>query len=328
MEMKMNYQMPFTMPSLSDKSKLDVNYEKVKEIKEAFDASELALKHLDKSIEILREARGWGAYDIVAGGGMSSYVKRDRMKAASKNMKATKEAVENFKSQIKDVEKFESLNLTESSLLLDVFFDNLFTDFVVQSKINEALDKCIDARRDIVPINKDLKSQLNPDLLAFYYLEKDKRELSPQEFNKKQKGLIDLAILKANKSLVILQKTQHSIDKTNEKIEKNKKIFGKNFSAESKWSKTKDLIKDSNFSIGHLYKSLEGIHDIHPTMSENLLKFKELTEKIVKSDNVIYKKDALQIYADASKGCADTISLVENILNILKNSSEKYHFEE
>jgi len=324
----MNSQIPNTMPSPINKSKLDEKYEKVKEIKEAFDASEDALKHINKSIELLREARGWGEFDIIGGGGLTSLAKREAMKAASIKMKATKEAVENFKSQIKDVEKFESLNLNESSVLLDVFFDNVFTDFSVQSKINKALDKCREARREIESINSDLDSQLNPELIAFYYLEKDKRELSPQEFNKKQKGLINIAISKANNTLNLLQMTQHSIDKTNEKIEKNKKIFGKNFSAESKWSKTKHLIKDSSYSLGRFYNSLEGIHDIHPTMSENLLKFIELNDKIASYKDVIYEKNALQIYADAKKICSDTISHVESIINVLKNSSEKYQIEE
>jgi len=329
MEMQMNSQMPFTMPSPIDNSKLDKKYEQIKEIKEAFDVSEDALKHLNKSIELLYEARSWGEVDIYLGGGMAtSAIKHEKIKGAIYEIQASNKAIENLKNELKDVNKIESLKLSNSTVVFDVVFDIVFADFKVQSKIKKTLNNCIEARKEISSINKELSSHLNPELLAFYYLEKDKRELSPKEFNEKQKKLINSAIPKAKNTLNLLQMTQHSINKVSDKVESNKKFFGKNFSAENKLPKARNLITDCNLSIDYLYKSLVGIHGVYFTMSEDLLKFRDGTDKIARSNDIIYENDAVQNFANAKKICSDTISCVESIIKELKSRSEKYQIEE
>ena len=107
-----------------------------KEVREAVAAGERALGSLRNAQKCLDGAKNWGIVDMLGGGLVSSLVKRSKMDEAKADLRK-------FQKELRDVSVSMDLRMEIGSFLsfADVFFDNLFVDVMVQSKINEARDQ-------------------------------------------------------------------------------------------------------------------------------------------------------------------------------------------
>ena len=112
------------------------------EINEALDACENALECLEEAKRHLNSARNWGIFDIVGGGLVATLVKRQKMSNAREYMKKTRSALRVLKDELKDVDDILNIDLKTDDFLSfsDYFFDNIFSDLIVQDKINDARD--------------------------------------------------------------------------------------------------------------------------------------------------------------------------------------------
>lgn len=115
-------------------------YDYEKERQEAITAGERALDSLEKAQSCLDSARGWGIYDILGGGLLSSLIKHGRMNKAEEYLSEAKYDLRQFEKELRDLDEFESINLNTQDFLgiADLIFDGLIADVAMQSRINEA----------------------------------------------------------------------------------------------------------------------------------------------------------------------------------------------
>lgn len=114
--------------------------------------------------ESLDSAHSWGTYDIIAGGMISSSIKHSRIDDAKNYMERLSYAVERLNKELGDVGisvLSDSLNISGFSYTLDVFFDNIFSDFSVQGEINDSLYKVEDFKNKMVKLIDRLEEKEN-----------------------------------------------------------------------------------------------------------------------------------------------------------------------
>ncbi|WP_377641668.1 hypothetical protein [Oryzobacter terrae] len=113
------------------------------EVDEALGAGRAALSQLEAARSELGSADSWSAYDTWFGGGMvSSMVKHDRIDAAAGRIASAQRALADFSRELADVGPAHrisaDLGITPMTRTLDVWFDNIFTDLSVRSRIKES----------------------------------------------------------------------------------------------------------------------------------------------------------------------------------------------
>ncbi len=119
-----------------------------REVDEAIWAGERALDSLREAKAKLNSARNWGIYDILGGGMISSIVKHSKMNSANEWVEQANHDLKRFAKELRDVDE-DGLYVEAGTLAstMDIFFDNVFSDFIVQNRINEArgeIDRMID----------------------------------------------------------------------------------------------------------------------------------------------------------------------------------------
>lgn len=134
------------------------NYNYRKEIEEAITAADNALYHLNKANDALSSAGNWGVLDLLGGGFISSLAKHSKMSEAQSELQMAKNAVQNFKRELMDVNQAVNINIDISDFLTfaDFFFDGLVADWLVQSRIRKAQKQIKDAISQINAIKHKL----------------------------------------------------------------------------------------------------------------------------------------------------------------------------
>ena len=127
--------------------------------REAVAVGERALGILRNAQKCLDGAKNWGIVDMLGGGLVSSLVKRSKMDDAAGYMEEAKADLRKFQKELRDVSVSMDLRMEIGSFLsfADVFFDNLFVDVMVQSKINEARDQVDEAIARVESLLVDLR---------------------------------------------------------------------------------------------------------------------------------------------------------------------------
>ena len=114
------------------------DYEKEKQ--EAIEAGESALSSLREAKHELNKARGWGIFDIIHGGLITTLIKHTKIDKAQSLINEAKWQLSRFVKELRDVEDVTGGNfgIGDFATFADFFFDGLIADFYVQSKINHA----------------------------------------------------------------------------------------------------------------------------------------------------------------------------------------------
>ena len=139
-----------------------------KEIEEAELVGEELLKELKEAEESLNSAKNWGIYDMVGGGLFSTMIKHDRISEAERSFKNIDSLILRFNEELGDI-SCEGITMSRNTIMIDMFFDNIFTDFSVQNKINNSLDNVISVKRRIEEVLNRLKlekEELNEVILV------------------------------------------------------------------------------------------------------------------------------------------------------------------
>ena len=124
-----------------------MDQDRKREIYEAINAADYALRCLYDAQDYLRSARNWGIYDILGGGMLATFVKRSKMRDASDCIQEAKRAVATFRRELADVDRAMPLAINEGDFwgFADYFFDGFFADMMVQSQISDAQAQVDDA---------------------------------------------------------------------------------------------------------------------------------------------------------------------------------------
>ena len=114
-----------------------------REIREAIQAGEAALRSLEWAKEKMGSAKNWGIFDMMGGGLFSSLFKHSKIDRASADIEEAKRQLAVFKRELEDVSISEefSVGIGDGLRFIDTFLDNVFADVVVQSRINSAIER-------------------------------------------------------------------------------------------------------------------------------------------------------------------------------------------
>ncbi len=135
-----------------------------RQLREAIDACYEALDYLYAAQEHLHSARNWGIFDIFGGGIIATLAKRRKMDKALRYMNDARDSLLRLKSELLDVDEMTDLHLDMDDLVSfsDYFFDGfLFSDVMVQNRINDARSKLNDTIECVEDIRDELKTRLN-----------------------------------------------------------------------------------------------------------------------------------------------------------------------
>lgn len=132
------------------------------ELKQAISAGHAVLSSLDQAQERMSSAKNWGTWDMLGGGMISTAMKHSRISEARESMHAAQRNLRRFEQELKDVEQDISIDLHIGDLLTfaDYFFDGFISDYIVQGKINDALDQIERKRSKINSIVSSLNTEL------------------------------------------------------------------------------------------------------------------------------------------------------------------------
>ncbi|WP_288221113.1 hypothetical protein [uncultured Clostridium sp.] len=132
-----------------------------REIREALYEGDKLIPCIEKAISYLNSAKNWGIYDMMGGDLIATMAKRSKMSEASNAINSIKVMLKKYNSELNDLsDKINiSLNLDGLSSVMDYLFDNFFTDYFVQGKINSALEASIELKAKVTNIQMNLNNR-------------------------------------------------------------------------------------------------------------------------------------------------------------------------
>lgn len=115
----------------------------LREIQEAIQAGLAAQRALEEMSGDLSGAENWGVWDMVGGGIMATFAKHGCLDDAQDAAYEARRALSRFRTELADVssEQVPDVELGDFAVFADYFFDGLFADLFVQSRIREAQDQ-------------------------------------------------------------------------------------------------------------------------------------------------------------------------------------------
>lgn len=115
-------------------------YDYEKERWEAIEAGKRARLSLENAMGALDSARGWGIYDMLGGGFISTMIKHSKMDKASNYIEQAKADLSAFSRELGDIDGYTDVNLSTGDFwgFADWFFDDILTDWMMQGRINDA----------------------------------------------------------------------------------------------------------------------------------------------------------------------------------------------
>lgn len=128
------------------------------EIHEAINAADDALIALRNAENSLSSAGNWGIWDIMGGGFLSTFFKHNKMDQAQRELEEARRALQRFRNELADLGRTADFNLDVGGFLrfTDYFFDDIFSDLMVQSKIRQGQQQLQQAIHQIEGIRQQL----------------------------------------------------------------------------------------------------------------------------------------------------------------------------
>ena len=115
----------------------------LREIQEAILAGMTALQALSDMGSDLSSAGSWGIWDVAGGGVMATFAKHGCLDDAQDSAYEARRALSRFRTELADVseEQVPQVELGDFARFADYFFDGLFADLFVQSRIQDAQEQ-------------------------------------------------------------------------------------------------------------------------------------------------------------------------------------------
>lgn len=135
----------------------------IRELQEAIEAGSAVLRECDNMIGYLNSARGWGTWDMLGGGLLSTAIKHSKINEAKSSVQRTQQLLRTFYRELDDIDQSlkTALNIEINSFLTfaDYFFDCLIVDWVVQSKIVNSLEQAKTLEAEMLKIVNHLQAE-------------------------------------------------------------------------------------------------------------------------------------------------------------------------
>jgi len=149
------------------------------ETSEAIGAGEMVKSSLTDAIHIIEKAKNWGAFDMFGGGWIATQVKYKHIDDAKASIHNAQNKMRVFHKELLDVQEEADWNIKISGLLTfaDFFFDGIFIDYIVQEKIEDALEKTQEQQNEIDKIILHLNFRYDLKEKELNQLQSDKKAL-------------------------------------------------------------------------------------------------------------------------------------------------------
>jgi len=122
---------------------IDTNIEESNRLEAIESSGKKALKKLSLSVLALQEAKNWGNWDMMQKRHrMGDFYKHGAIDDAKKYAFDAKRALINFQRELGEIDMHlntKEFDMSSMSSFLDIFFDNLITDWIFQQKIKKTL---------------------------------------------------------------------------------------------------------------------------------------------------------------------------------------------
>jgi len=135
----------------------------IREVEEAIAAGRSTLESLKGVREKLDSAKGWGTWDLLGGGLISTIAKHSAIDEANSRAREVQHQLKTFRKELSDVNEFTEIevNISAFASFADFFLDGLIADWFVQSRINESIGYVEEANGSIESIVRDLEKRLS-----------------------------------------------------------------------------------------------------------------------------------------------------------------------
>lgn len=132
-----------------------------RETEEAMNAGRYAESAAEDVINCLSGASTWGVVDMFSDSVFADMAKYSHIDNAQRAMERLRSALRRFGAELEDVGGRVDVSMGDFMGFADVFFDNVFVDMAVNSRINNSLYSAQDALRRIRSANSRLAGMLN-----------------------------------------------------------------------------------------------------------------------------------------------------------------------
>ncbi|NLL43275.1 MAG: hypothetical protein GX251_08035 [Firmicutes bacterium] len=122
-----------------------------KEIQEAKEVAREVLALLGDVEKHLKSARNWGFYDMLGGGFFSSWIKHGKIDKAETLLRRVSTKLQRLQKELSDVYigLGPQVSITGLERFMDIAFDNIISDWMVQSKIQSSLEEVMRVRGEV-----------------------------------------------------------------------------------------------------------------------------------------------------------------------------------
>ncbi len=132
-----------------------------RELREAIVAGENVHAGLEGVLDSLGSAHGWGIWDMLGGGLISTAVKHSHLDKARDRVHHVQNLMQRFRRELADVAgSVPDIEIGGFARFADYFFDGLFVDWMVQSKINESTERTRQQLSSIEAVLRSLRVRL------------------------------------------------------------------------------------------------------------------------------------------------------------------------
>jgi len=153
-----------------------------KELEEAISAGNELLYSLSHVKEKLESAGNWGLWDIAGGDMIATMVKHSKLNEAQNEITDVQRLLRRFHRELEDVEEHIDISINIGSFLTfaDFFFDGIFSDLAVQSRIRDAEDRVNNAIYKVDNIIGKLNFEKNSIISRLEQLKKERLNIIEQ----------------------------------------------------------------------------------------------------------------------------------------------------
>lgn len=150
--------------------------DRIKELEEAIYAGNELLYSLYNVQKKLSSAGNWGLWDIFGGDMIATMVKHSKLNEAKAEISRVQSLLRKFYRELEDVNEYVDINLNIGTFLTfaDFFFDGIFSDLAVQSRIRDAESRVEDAIFKVEGIMLKLKSEKDSVIRKLEQLKKER----------------------------------------------------------------------------------------------------------------------------------------------------------
>lgn len=140
-----------------------------------------ALTGINDVIDSLQCAKGWGTWDLLGGGLISTAIKHSRIDDARKSVHQIQYRLKVFQKELNDVDPHLNseicIDIGSFATFAEYFFDGLITDWIVQSRIDHSLQNAVNVKDKVIVTLKSLQLALDVNQQELAALEEQRRVL-------------------------------------------------------------------------------------------------------------------------------------------------------